>query len=43
LILHIFDLESGSSAFSEALNREMEPRAVVILGMIGGDPDIELR
>jgi hypothetical protein len=42
LILHIFDLKSGGRAFGQALDREMEPSAIVVFGMVSGNPDIEL-
>ena len=42
LILHVFDLKGSGGAFGKSLDREMEPGTIVIFGVIGGNPDIEL-
>jgi hypothetical protein len=38
LIVHIFDVEGYSAALTYTLNPEVEPSAIVVLGMISANP-----
>jgi hypothetical protein len=42
LILHILQIKGNSSALVKTLDGKMEPGAVIVLWMVGGDPDVVL-
>lgn len=42
LVLHVFQIKSDGGSLRYAFDREVEPSPVVILGVVGGDPEIEL-
>ena len=42
LVLHVFQIKSDGGSLRYAFDREVEPSPVVILGVVGGYPQIEL-
>jgi|JI6StandDraft_1071083.scaffolds.fasta_scaffold04436_12 hypothetical protein len=42
LVVHVLDIEGDGTSATNSLHPEIEPSTVVVLGMVGADPNVVL-